>query len=188
MTGWPAHENVGERDWERWWDRRDFMAMSGGALSALTALAAHSRPAHATPSPLVIVADMRIPASRAFAAEAARSGGRIAWIDGDVTDLWYGELDLRWRSDKVAVAGLTEYGAFFCLERLAMDRGLRTAFKCEHRREGAGWAAQVARVALSARGPHRLALPMQQRGAAGRPPLLISWVLAPKTGLRGVAA
>ncbi|MEI9887688.1 MAG: hypothetical protein WDN08_14530 [Rhizomicrobium sp.] len=76
----------------------------------------------------IIVADTRFAASRAFAAGAAR----IAWIDGDVTVV-YNELDLLWRREKVTVSGLTAYGAFFCLERLAMDRGLRVAFKREHR-------------------------------------------------------
>ena len=164
----------------------------------------------AAPSALpfqLIVADERHAASRAFAAEAARSGGRIAWTRGDVTRLWYDELDLLWRKEKVVVGGLTEYPAFFCLERLAMDRGLRVAFKGEHRRlasgaashvilgdaavaaqdlSGSAWPARTARLALAARGDRPIAVRMQTvgRAHAGQPPLLISWVLAPKSQRR----
>jgi hypothetical protein len=180
-----------------------------GALAAGTAAAAPFSAAG------MIVADRRIAASGAFATEAARSGGRIAWIDGDITDLWYDDLDPLWRREKSIVSGLTEYGAFFCLERLAMDRGLRVAFRGEHRREGtasllhtitgpaavvadaalfnlsgAGWAKQVARMALAARGRDRPAVRVQKLDAAmpGQPPLLISWVLAPKARIEGEAA
>ncbi len=81
-----------------------------------------------------IVSDARFAASRAFGRDAARDGRRIVWIEGDVTAA-YNEIDLLWRRAKVAVSGFTAYGAFFCLERLAMDRGLRVAAKREHREE-----------------------------------------------------
>lgn len=116
------------------WDRRDVIVASAGAAMAAAGFGA-ARLAMAAPAKAarvhVIVADRRFAESRAFAAEAARSGQRIAWIDGDVTDLWYDELDGLWRRKRAAIAGLTAYGAFFCLERLAMDRGLRVAFKQE---------------------------------------------------------
>jgi hypothetical protein len=185
------HENVGERHWEMW-DRRDFMA----GVGALTIAAASSAAAEAS-SPSIVVADVRIAASRTFAAEAARLGHRIAQTRGDITDLWYNELDLRWRTDKVALAGLTEYGAFFCLERLAMDRGLRVAFKGEHRRIDSGtmlhtisgpaglsddlWPAEVARTALATRRPASITVRRTTRSVADEPRLLISWALAPKS-------
>ncbi len=114
--------------WTRW-DRRGFMVAAGAAMGGL-AVATSGAVAIPAPASRVIVADTRFAASRAFA--AAAGGGRIAWIDGDVTDL-YGELDLLWRREKVAVCGFTAYGAFFCLERLAMDRDLRVISKQEHR-------------------------------------------------------
>ena len=128
-------------------------------------------------------------------------------IDGDVTRLWCDELDLRWRDEKPVLAGLTEYGAFFYLERLAMDRGLRLAFKGEHRvaesgaashaiwgddavvardalapLSGRAWAAQTARLAKAARGARPVVFRLHRTTQAdvGQPSLLISWVLAPR--------
>jgi len=100
------------------WDRREFMAATAMSGVAMTAASAFEAP------PGIVVADWRFSASRAFAAH----GAHVEWIEGDVTDV-YNRLDLLWRREKIAVTGLTEYGAFFCLERLAMDRGLRTAFR-----------------------------------------------------------
>jgi hypothetical protein len=145
-------------------------------------------------------------ASRDFAAHGAREGDRIAWIEGDITELWYEELDVRWRDEKAAVSGLTEYGAFFCLERLAMDRGLRVAFKGEHRRNGAGllhdvagpadvvtekaltalsdrdWPAKVARMAMASRDSSRMTARLHTSTSAlgEQLPLLVSWMIAPK--------
>jgi hypothetical protein len=191
MIGGMPHEYVGDNDWDLW-DRREFMA--GVALGSLTALAAE--PAAAPSAPTIIIADTRIAASRAFAAEATRMGHRVTWIEGDITDLWYGELDLRWRTDKIALAGLTAYGAFFCLERLAMDRGLRTAFRGEHRRTASGatlhtipcpavlsdalWPVQLARAAM---GPASSGTVRHTtRATPDQPDLLVSWRLAPKPG------
>lgn len=122
--------------------RREFLAGAGAAASAWAGLGAAglARAAAALP-PHLIVADKRFAAARAFAAEAAWSTP-IAWIDGDVSDLWYRTLDPMWRRAPVSIAGMTEYGAFFYIERLAWDRGLRTTRKTEHRHDGArliGW-------------------------------------------------
>jgi hypothetical protein len=51
---------------------------------------------------------------------------------GDITDLWFNDLDPHWRRNRVAIAGLTTEAAHFCLERLAWDHGLRTVFRAEH--------------------------------------------------------
>jgi hypothetical protein len=105
------------------WRRRDVLigAAAGGVVLGTGAIAMPARAG-------VIVADTRLAESRAFAGDAAWSSARIAWFDGDVTDV-YAELDLLWRRAPHPVAGLTAPGAFFCLERLAMDRGLRVASK-----------------------------------------------------------
>ena len=192
------------------WDRRAFLVAAGVATGSLSALALGTGAAQAATTVLSlhkVIVDTRFAESRDFAAEALRAGQRITWIDRDVTSLWYDDLDLRWRDDKAAIAGLTEYGAFFCLERLAIDRGLRTVFKGEHRLmdSGAashsitgpeavvtpaslaglsdrGWAAQTARLAMAAHGAGPIAVQRQTttRAGAGQPPLLISWVLAPR--------
>jgi hypothetical protein len=176
-----------------------------GAIAAGTAAAAPISAAG------MIAADRLIASSGAFAMEVARSGGRIAWISGDVTDLWYDELDLLWRREKAIVSGLTEYGAFFCLERLAMDRGLRVAFRGEHRLLSSGavhhtihgperivtreaisdlsddaWPAQTARLMMAVRGAESLTATQVEHTVANsaQPSLLVSWVLAPKSGHR----
>ena len=113
------------------WRRRDVLvgAAPGGLVLGSGALATPMRAVSG-----LVVADARFAASRAFADEAGRKGQRVAWIAGDVTDI-YNDLDLLWRREKIAVAGFTAYGAFFCLERLAMDRGLRVTARREHRDE-----------------------------------------------------
>ena len=120
------------QDWDLW-DRRDVILASAGAAVAAglgfgAARSATVAPGEAAPFHMIIV-DRRFAESRACAAKAARVGQRVAWIDGDITDLWYDELDHLWRREQAAIAGLTGYGAFFCLERLAMDRGMRVVFK-----------------------------------------------------------
>jgi len=119
-----------DRDARSGWRRRDVLA-AGAAIGGLAA-GISIADAETFPPSDIVIADTRFAASRAFA--AARDSQHVAWIGGDVTDV-YNDLDLLWRREKVAVSGLTDYGAFFCLERLAMDRGLRVAFKREHRGE-----------------------------------------------------
>jgi hypothetical protein len=154
----------------------------------------------------LLVADTRIAASREFAAQAAHNSERVAWIEGDVTKLWYEELDARWRDEKTAVTGLTEFGVFFCLERLAMDRGLRVAFKGSHRRDGSRllhdihapkdvvteqalsalsgqhWTEQAARMAIASRADGRMISQLRKTSsvASDRWPLLVSWMIVPK--------
>ena len=117
------------------WDRRDFLFAAGAAAGSCAGAAAPAVAACAAITAVpagIVVADSRFAESRAFAAEAARTGGRIVWTQGDVTRLWYEELDLRWRREKVSLSGLTAYPAFFYLQRLAMDRGLRVIASDEH--------------------------------------------------------
>ncbi len=178
--------------------------MAAGAVGALSSIPVGAALTAPTALPIhLVVADQRFAASRVFAAEAARAGRRIAWTRGDVTRLWCDQLDLLWREQAAVVAGLTDPAAFFCLERLALDRGLRVAFKGEHRRLASGetshviaghegletrvafgpaWPAQAARLVLAARndGPAKVRLQTIGQAHAGQPPLLISWVLAPK--------
>lgn len=124
-----------EQQWGLW-NRRDVILASAGAtVAAWSGLsvpqAAPAALAAAAPFHMII-ADRRFTESRAFADNAARAGQRIAWIeDDDITALWYDELDHLWRHEQAPIAGLTAYGAFFCLERLAMDRHLRVIFQRE---------------------------------------------------------
>lgn len=80
------------------------------------------------------VFDDRYAESRIFADVARRLGTAVRAIDrGDVTSFWYDELDLEWRKSPHAVAGMTQWGPMFVLERLAAERGMRLLVHIEHR-------------------------------------------------------
>ncbi|MGE3530960.1 MAG: hypothetical protein AB7I12_04145 [Steroidobacteraceae bacterium] len=79
-----------------------------------------------------LVYDKRFEAGVAFARKFEGQGFSIHAISGDVTDLWYKELYYRWRSNPVAIAGLTTHGSLFCLEHLAWEHRLRLTYLAEH--------------------------------------------------------
>ncbi|MEO0062846.1 MAG: hypothetical protein RLZZ08_1406 [Pseudomonadota bacterium] len=49
----------------------------------------------------------------------------VKWIDGDVTKLWFEQLDLRWRQPGFVLGGITGPDALWVLDVLARDRGRR---------------------------------------------------------------
>ena len=106
-------------------DRRQILkAGLAGSVLPLGALASAARAAE----PLRIhraVFDSRFAAGRAFAAEARARGWTTVAIEGDVTQLWYHHLALRWREGPAPIAGVTDANSLFVLERLAWDAGLR---------------------------------------------------------------
>ena len=85
-----------------------------------------------------LVVDSRHSDARAFGVRASQWGAPLREIEGDITDLWFNELDARWKADPAAIAGLTERPALFLLERLAWDHGLRVVFEAEHEPDGRG--------------------------------------------------
>ena len=94
-----------------------------------------------------ILYDTRFPESVAFAARAATHGQAVHAMRGDVTRFWYDDLYHRWREGPAAIAGLTAYGALFCLEQLARDQRMRVVFRAEHTvgaATGRQWAAAMA--------------------------------------------
>jgi hypothetical protein len=99
-----------------------------------------------------VIFDERFPASVAFAEEWKDRGAAVHAIRGDITDLWFHDLDLQWKKRPVAIAGLTAHGPLFCLERLAWDHGMRVVYRTEQRSHDVDGQA------------------------------LISWVIAPKEG------
>ncbi len=78
-----------------------------------------------------MIFDERFPASVAFGEEWKARGAAVHAIRGDITDLWFHDLDLQWKKRPVAIAGLTAHGPLFCLERLAWDRGMRVVSRVE---------------------------------------------------------
>jgi hypothetical protein len=117
-------------------------------------------------------------AGRAFGREAARLGGAVREIRGDMTRVWYEEIAPRWRHEGAAIAGLTAAGALFCFEQLAWDAGMRVVYRAQHSPLDDGEALARLVMHLPAGLP---ALPVV-------PPLLdlhrsastlLSWVIAP---------
>jgi hypothetical protein len=80
-----------------------------------------------------VLFDRRFAAARSFGREAVRWGAPVQGFDGDITDVWYHDLALRWRQGPAPIGGLTAYGALFCLERLAWDARMRVISRTEHR-------------------------------------------------------
>lgn len=76
--------------------------------------------------------DTRFPAAVAFSRGMVRRGVALAPFHGDVTAVWFEQLDPRWRRESISVAGMTAPSTLFCLEQLAWDHGLRVAFRGTH--------------------------------------------------------
>jgi hypothetical protein len=97
-------------------------AAAAGALS-LRASAAASRES-SQPVDLFVF-DRRFADARVAAARRAADGVATAAFDGDLTNLWYDQLDLQWRRAPMTLAGVTTESGLFVLETLAVDRGMR---------------------------------------------------------------
>jgi len=135
--------------------RREFL-QAGLAASLIPVVGSASEASHAPLPYYKVIVDERFPASVAYGEELKARGAAVHAIRGDITDLWYHDLDLRWKQQgPAAIAGLTAHGPLFCLERLAWDHGMRV----------------VSRIEQAA------------RDHDGEP--LISWVIAPKNRAQG---
>ncbi len=161
-------------------NRRELLQL-GAALGALPLLGA----ARANPVPLYkVIFDGRSAAGQSFGREVTRLGSpELAHaVAGDVTDVWYHDLYPRWRRGPVAIAGLTDYAAIFCLERLAWDFGMRTVFRADHKvGNEADWGPRVARTIIGLPAGLTAIAPLGPRPehmTTGEP-WLVSWVIAP---------
>jgi len=125
-------------------NRREFL--EAAAVSALPSMAGASQrrggpkedPRHPGAVDRVLI-DERYRESRSVGARLAARGTSLhALPDGDVTQVWLRFIGPAWKDRPVAVAGLTARPALFCLEQLAVTRGLRVVFHAEHvvHREG----------------------------------------------------
>lgn len=80
-----------------------------------------------------VLIDGRHAEARALGARFSRAATPVSILaDGDVTQLWRDEIGPAWRGRPVAIAGLTEQPALFCLEQLGLSGGLRVVFHGEH--------------------------------------------------------
>jgi hypothetical protein len=119
--------------------RREFLQIGVAALALPISARAGLAPTilgqanESTPTPLYkVIFDERFASSRAFAGEVKRLGASVYGIKGDITDLWFNDLDARWKKEPIGIAGLTEHGPLFCLERLAWDHGMRVVYRADH--------------------------------------------------------
>jgi hypothetical protein len=156
---------------------------------------------------------MRFPEEPAFAREAARLGASVVRIRGDVTDFWFHDLSVQWKTRPVAVAGLTAQGPLFCLERWGWDHGLRVVYRGLHRTWRAGevehvlsgpratigrarklpwdatqWARGMAHLVTACPSESGLPETLTIARPASRQPdeahePLVSWVIAPRRGV-----
>jgi hypothetical protein len=129
-------------------NRREFL-QSGAAVSAIAANGAFVRGAKAVAAgpPVALgcaLYDDRYAEGRRFVAVVgAQNVAAHALDDGDVTRLWHQELQGLLRRDGVAIAGFTQFGPMFVVERLALERGLRVALRIEHRAAADGKLVHV---------------------------------------------
>jgi hypothetical protein len=77
--------------------------------------------------------DDRYAEGRRFASVLSAQGvPTFALDDGDITRFWCDELEPFWRHESGAIAGFTQFGPMFVVERLAADRGLGLVLRVEH--------------------------------------------------------
>lgn len=125
-------------------NRREFL--QGGVLVSALPLAINASLLEAASAESAVnevvlhtaVCDDRYAEGCRFAQTIAGLGVPVrALRNGDVTGL-YQELDLLWRVQPAAVAGLTQFGPMLVLERLGRERGLRMALRVEHQVQADG--------------------------------------------------
>ena len=118
-------------------DRRQ--VVKAGLAGSLLPLDAFASSARGAPRLEVYraVYDSRFASGRAFAAQALARGWTTVAIEGDVTQLWYHDLALRWREGPAPIAGVTAANSLFVLEHLARDAGMRVVSRSELRGEPA---------------------------------------------------
>jgi hypothetical protein len=147
--------------------RRQFI-QSGLALSAVsltTRISALSLQADDTAVATLrlerFVFDNRFAAAVELAQHVEHHGVAVAETSGDLTDLWYHELDLRWKKAPMALAGVTTRGGLFVLETLAADHRMHVVYR------GAHAVPQNGRVAHVLSGPaHLIARAAQNSGGS----------------------
>ena len=118
--------------------RRHFMQTGiAGSLAGLLGSPVRASMSRGAPLHAVMFDERFIEAVR-FGNAARARGLPTRTVRGDVTDLWYGELQPLWKERTAPIAGLTAYGALFCLEQLAWDHRMRVVYHGTHAAEHDG--------------------------------------------------
>jgi hypothetical protein len=157
------------------------------------------------------VFDARFAEASDIAQQVERLGVTLAPTAGDLMALWYEELDLLWKQEPKALAGVTTRDGLFVLETLALDLQMRVVYRGEHgvadngdivhKLEGpaamlerlpppighTAWAAALGRAMTHCPlGKHEsaeLELVTNVRGISLRDVPLYSWIIAPRTAV-----
>jgi hypothetical protein len=129
-------------------NRRSVMKLGAatvaGALVDLPVFGRDLSPARAHITFHRAVFDERFAECRGFAAELHGAGIFTSEIRGDVAKLWYDDLRVHLRENRLPVAGSTDRAALFCLEELARDVGMRVIFRADHMMDENGHAQHSA--------------------------------------------
>jgi hypothetical protein len=117
-------------------NRRQFL-QSGMTLALLPALPcvrtlAPPGSAETAGRPERFIFDNRFAEARSMAAQMAERGIPLAETSGDLTDLWFHDLDLQWREAPKFLAGITTHQNLFVLETLAADWRMAVVHRVEH--------------------------------------------------------
>jgi hypothetical protein len=192
-------------------NRREFIqaGIAVTAAASVTGASAQAETAATAPPHRIhkVIYDRRFAEPVRFARAAESLGLEAHAITGDMTALWYGELDGLWRKEPVAIAGMTRHGPMFCLDLLARDHGMRLVYQVEHQiacaevrhavfgslsslrrsgeltRSGAAWPEHMAGLVAGTpvepalRGGVGVVTRTPAAGAAEEP--LFTWVIAP---------
>ena len=105
-----------------------------------------------------------------FAAGATERGIPTLPIRGDITNLFYADLDLRWKQGPALLTGYTTQASLFCLDLLARDRGMRV------RHTSAMPDPRVALGVLDGDLPWQSTTNLFSSG----PSTLVFWIIAPR--------
>ncbi len=108
--------------------RRQFVAAGTAVLAVAAAHPARSL-SKIPLTPFRAIYDERFEVARRFANDAIDRGWVTRAIRGDVTQVWFHELAVRWKRGPAAIAGLTTPQSLFVLERLAWDVGMRVTVR-----------------------------------------------------------
>jgi hypothetical protein len=197
-------------------DRRSFIQtglvfpLASFALGALR----ETRAAAAESETLALdrfVFDARFAEATDVAHAIEQLGIALAPFAGDLTELWYNDLDLRLKQGPIALGGVTTQEGLFVLETLALDHRMRVVYHGEHavvdkgrlvhtlggptalleemtgRAEDGHWAAALARamtlcpLGTPETGDVELATPVA--GISLRDVPLHSWIIAPRAAV-----
>lgn len=111
------------------------LALSAASFPVVTAWASAAAPVTELPSLSRLarfVFDGRFPEAREAARHAAPAAAATVRVEGDLTALWYEDLDLEWKRGTMTLGGVTTRHGLFVLETLAADRGMRVVYRGLH--------------------------------------------------------